>query len=72
MKVGEFKMESHILNKGDKILITSPNFGIIKAEIDEMRVDDICVDSVKKGDVFCIKVNETIRPSTKLYKVVSS
>jgi len=72
IKVGEFRMESHTLNKGDRILITGPNIGVIKTEVKEMRIDDNSVESVKKGDVFSIKVNEIIRPSCKLYKVIST
>ena len=72
IKVGEFKMESHSLNKGDKIMITGPNFGVVKMNIDEMRVDDLAVDSVNKGDHFSFKINETIRPSSKLYKIVGA
>lgn len=70
-KVGEFKVESHVLKKGDKFMITGPNTGVIKAELEEMRVNDVVVDSVSKGDVFSLKIDETIRPSTKLYKIVS-
>lgn len=71
IRVGEFKMESHSLKRGDKILITGPNIGAFKTEIKEMRVDDIRVDSVEKGHTFSIKVDEIIKPSTKLYKIVS-
>ncbi len=69
--VGEFMMESHSLKSGDKILITGPNIGAFKMNVEEIRVDDMHVESVKKGDAFSIKVNETIRPSSKLYKIVS-
>jgi len=71
IKVGEFKMESQKLNKGNRILITSPNIGALKTEVKEMRVNNICVDSVRKGDIFSIKINEIISPSCKLYKIVS-
>lgn len=71
IKVGEFRMESHTLNKGDRVLITGPNIGVVKTEIKEMRVDDISTESVRKGNIFSIKVNEIIRPSCKLYKIVS-
>lgn len=72
IKVGEFRMESHALDKGDRILITGPNFGVIKTEVKEMRVDNISVASVRKGDIFSIKINEIIRPSCKLYKILSA
>ncbi|MBT8219084.1 MAG: U32 family peptidase [Bacteroidia bacterium] len=70
INVGEFKIESHSLKQGDKILITGPNIGALKMQVDEMRVDDAPAESVNKGDVFSMKVEETIRPSAKLYKIV--
>ncbi len=72
IKVGEFRMESHGLKKGDKILITGPKIGAHKTEVSEIRVDDLVVEQVSKGDVFSIRVNETIRPSSKLYKLISA
>lgn len=71
-KVGEFRMESHTLNQGDKIMITGPAIGVIKTDVQEIRVNDANVESVSKGDVFTIKVDETIRSSSKLYKIVSN
>ncbi len=72
IKVGEFRMESHSLKVGDEILITGPNIGAIKTTVEEIRVDDTSVDSVKKGNVFSIKIDETIRPSSKLYKLIDA
>ncbi|MBT8228711.1 MAG: U32 family peptidase [Bacteroidia bacterium] len=72
IKVGEFKIESHNLNKGDLIMITGPDFGVIKFKVEEMRVEDTPVDNVTKGDHFSLKVNEVIRPSSKLYKIIET
>ncbi|MCP4442371.1 MAG: U32 family peptidase [Aureispira sp.] len=72
INVGEFRMESYSLKTGDQILITGPTIGALKANVEELRVDDVKVESVKKGDVFSFKVDETIRPSAKLYKIVST
>ncbi len=71
IKVGEFKMESHGLSIGDRILITGPNIGAYKTKVEELRVDEVVVDSVKKGDTFSIQVDEVIKPSTKLYKILA-
>lgn len=71
-KVGEFLLETHSLKKGDSILITGPTTGIIETAIDEIRVDDKDVDEVNKGEYFSIRIDETIRASDKLYKVVSA
>ena len=59
-------------NMGDKIMLTGPAFGILKMDVQEIRKDNISVDSVFKGDVFSMEVSEVIRPSTKLYKIVSA
>ncbi|MBJ7880460.1 peptidase U32 family protein [Gelidibacter salicanalis] len=71
IEVGEFRVESHSLKKGDKIMVTGPTTGVLKAELGEIRVNDVTVESVSKGDVFSIKMDEIIRPSSKLYKIVS-
>ena len=70
--VGEFKMESHTLKRGDKIMVTGPATGVVKTEIQEIRVDVLNVESVIKGDIFSIKINEIVRPSSKLYKIVNA
>ena len=70
MKVGEFKIESHSLKIGDQILITGPNIGAHKTTIKEMRVDNVSVTNVAKGDSFTIQIDEIIKPSTKLYKII--
>ena len=72
IKVGEFKIESHTLKKGDKILIIGPTTGVVEMNIDEMRVDDNIVSEAIKGDLCSFKIDETVRPSDKLYKVVEA
>jgi putative protease len=70
INVGEFIIETHTLSKGDEIMITGPTTGIVTTTVDEMRVGDQMVEKVKKGDSFSFKIEETIRPSDKLYKIV--
>lgn len=72
LKVGEFKMESHSLKVGDKLMITSPTTGVLKVTLGEIRVNDMLVESVTKGDLFSIKTDQVIRPNTKLYKIVNN
>ncbi len=72
INVAEFLLEAHSLKKGDNILITGPTTGVIETSVDEIRVDDKVVDEVKQGENFSIKIDELIRPSDKLYKVVES
>ncbi|MGB0431518.1 MAG: U32 family peptidase [Bacteroidia bacterium] len=69
--VGEFTVETNNLKVGDKILITGPTTGALKHTVDEIRNDGgQVVESVAKGDVFSMKIPETVRPSDKLYKLV--
>lgn len=72
INVGEFLMETHTLEKGDEVMITGPTTGIVKTKIEEMRVENQSVEKVKKGDNFSIQIDETIRPSDKLYKIISA
>lgn len=69
---GEFKLETQTLSVGEEIMITGPTTGFIQTIVNEIRVDDQLTDKVKKGDVFTMVINEKIRPSDKLYKVVDA
>jgi putative protease len=71
VKVGEFQCESHSLSVGDEIMITGPTTGYIEMKIEELRLDGKPTDKVIKGDIFTIASQEKIRPSDKLYKLVS-
>lgn len=70
VNVGEFKCESHSLSVGDEIMITGPTTGYIQMKVDELRVDGKPATLAEKGDVFTLAINEKIRPSDKLYKLV--
>ncbi len=69
-KIGQFKIEAQQLEVGDKILITGPTTGVIESEITSMRVEEKDVDVAKRGDEVTFYVEEKIRASDKLYKVV--
>lgn len=68
--VAEFLMETQTLKVGDEILITGPTTGAVFQTIEEIRVDLESVQETVKGEKFSIKVNEKIRPSDKLFKMV--
>lgn len=68
--VAEFEMESGSLKAGDEILITGPTTGAVMQTADEIRVDLQAVAETVKGERFSLKVNEKIRPSDRLYKMV--
>jgi len=68
--VAEFEMESGTLDVGDEILITGPTTGAVMQKADDIRVDLKSVKQTVKGEHFSIRVNDKIRPSDRLYKMV--
>lgn len=68
--VAEFLMETQSLKVGDEILITGPTTGALSQIVEEIRVDLKPVEETVKGEKFSIKVNDKIRPSDKLFKLV--
>lgn len=70
--VAEFVAESHSLRNGSRIMITGPTTGYLELEIQGMRVNGAEVDEVGKGQHFSFRVDQKIRPSDRLYKVVPS
>jgi putative protease len=65
-------METGSLKTGDEILITGPTTGVIQMPVTEIRVDDKQVKQTRKGEYFSIRVDQVIRRSDKLYKLVES
>ncbi len=72
IKVAEFLCEATELSKGEDVIITGPTTGILQTKVNEIRVDLKEVQTVKKGERFSIPVNEMVRRSDKLYKIVTS
>ena len=69
--VSEFLVEAAEVSVGDKLLITGPTTGALFMTLEEARVDLEPVQTVKKGQHFSMK-SDKIRPSDKLYKLVST
>jgi U32 family peptidase len=69
-KVGEFLIEAQGVKLGDELIITGPTTGVIELKISEMRVDNQDVNDVKRGITITFPVDEKVRPSDKLYKLV--
>ena len=66
--IAEVIIESHGINKGDKIAITGPTTGIVYEDLDVILDDkDKIVDAVVKGQTATIKVNEIVRKNDKLF-----
>lgn len=72
VKVGEFLLETQSLKIGDEILITGPTTGVIQQTIQTLRVNNQEAAAVKKGERFSLLLDEKIRPSDKLYKIVDA
>ncbi len=73
IQVAEFKAEAgDSLKVGDKIIITGPTTGVIEAVVEEIQVDRQSVPATQKGDLFSIKIDQTVRRSDKIYKFVDT
>lgn len=70
--VGEFLIESRSVSVGDKVMISGPSTGVIFHDVSEIRIDNQTVPEAGKGSRISIPVSARIRPSDKLYKIVSS
>jgi U32 family peptidase len=70
LHVAEFLIETDFVQVGDDILIIGPTSGVVEACVTEIRVNLISEGSAKKGDRFSLPIEQTIRRSDKLYKMV--
>lgn len=69
--VAEFLVEASEVSVGDKLLITGPTTGAVFVTLEEARVNLKPVQTVKKGERFSMKITDKIRPSDKLFKLIS-
>lgn len=72
LNVAEFLLESGELSIGDEIMITGPTTGVIETVVEEIRFDLKPVTKAFKGQHISMPMKEKIRPSDKLYKIISS
>lgn len=72
LKVAEFLIQAEGIKVGDEILITGPTTGVIQTTVKEIRLDLEPVQEVGKGQLVSIPIEEKVRPSDKLYKVVNA
>jgi U32 family peptidase len=68
--VAEFLCEASEIRVGDEIIITGPSTGIIQTKVDEIRVDLKNVETAKQGERFSIRMDQIVRRSDKLFKIV--
>ena len=71
-KVAHFKIESQSVKVGDQILITGPTTGVIESSITSLRVDDKPVDEAARGVEITFPLEELMRSSDKIYKLVEA
>jgi UPF0176 protein len=69
-QVGQFTIENHELNIGDKILISGPTTGEQELILNKFIVDGVETQSAKVGDKVTFEVPFRIRLSDKIYKIL--
>jgi len=70
LSVAEILMETGALETGDEIIIIGPTTGVVEAIIKEIRVDERPVEKTSKGERCSIPIEELVRRSDKVYKLV--
>ncbi len=68
--VAEVLVESGQLSQGDQILITGPTTGVIETTVTELRVDEKSCRVARKGERCSLPVQEVVRRSDKVYRLV--
>ena len=68
--IAEVAIETGTLNLGDSILITGPTTGVIETTVSELRVNEQNVHTAQKGDKCSFPVDQVVRRSDKVYKLV--
>jgi len=69
--VAEVLVETGALQVGDTLVIIGPTTGAIEMEVKELRVDEINCETANKGERCSLPVEEPLRRSDKVYKLVS-
>ncbi len=69
-QIAEFEVEAQKIKKGDKILISGPTTGLVEKELLELFINGVPGEEAIKGDRITFKLEERIRTSDKLYKLI--
>lgn len=71
--IAEFLIEAYDLTVGDKVLVQGPTTGSQEMLLEAMRVDQKPdAEKATKSDVVTFKTDFKVRPSDKLYKIVTA
>ena len=62
---------SYTFAVGDKMLITGPTTGALYVTVDEIHDDASSIRTARQGTRVSIRVPEKVRPSDKLFKIVT-
>jgi len=71
-KIAHFRLESQSVKVGDEILITGPTTGVVELTLPAIRINDKEAEKAERGDDITFELDQIIRPSDKLYKVVEA
>ncbi len=69
-KIAHFDIDAFSLKVGDKVVIIGPTTGVVETVITELMVNSAKVDEVKKGMDCTFPLEQLVRKSDKLYKLV--
>ena len=69
--VAEFTCEACEFSVGDHMLITGPTTGVMYVTVEEIHDDCRAVQTAQKGTRVSFKVPDKVRPSDKLFKLVT-
>lgn len=67
LKVAEIKLETNDLKRGDTVLVIGPTTGVVRYEVDEIRVDMEKTDIARKGEHCSISAADYLRRSDKVF-----
>ena len=70
--VAEVKVVDNSIALGDSVLFTGATTGAVEQELQSMQVDYKSVDSVEKGTLVAVKVDEPVRRNDKMYVIVAT
>ena len=69
--MAEFTVEAATFSVGDRMLITGPTTGALYVTADEIHDDTSSIQTALQGTRVSIRVPEKVRPSDKLFKLVT-
>jgi len=69
--IGEFLIHQGELRIGDEVMVTGPTTGVEEFVVESLQVERKNVEKVERGVPFSMPVNFKLRPSDKLFKMIT-